>query len=381
MSSQYPKLRTDLVISEVTQGGEASYVIKDPLTRRFFRLKEHEAFIARKLDGTTSPEEVLSAFETQFGAALPESSLERFIRRIETLCLTDRGLATGEIVRLQRSASTEAGLTSKLLGLRLRAIDPERLLRALAPYTRFCFTRGFLIAGAVVTLAAIGITAVRWNMYVAQAKDLFRPGMIPTFVLVALVVTVLHEFAHAFTCKHYGGEVHEMGFLLIYLVPAFYCNVSDAWLFSDKAKRLWVSAAGTMFQVVLYALAAIAWAFLARGTWLSDACALTIAIAGLTALFNFNPLIKLDGYYLLSDYLAIPNLRKRAFAYLGSEARRVLGRWVLGRPARQHRELTPRDRRIYLVYGITAGAYSLGLLIFVVFKIVAFIVSVVPIRN
>jgi putative peptide zinc metalloprotease protein len=178
-----------------------------------------------------------------------------------------------------------------------------------------------------------------------------------------------------------------MGFLLIYLLPAFYCNVSDAWLFADKARRLWVSAAGTILQVVLYAIAAIAWALLPRGTWASDACALTIAIAGLTALFNFNPLIKLDGYYMLSDYLGIPNLRKRAFAYLASEARRVfkglarlMRRPSIGtagpgsKPARG--DFSSRERSIYLAYGITAGAYSLGLLVFVVFKLAAFIVSV-----
>lgn len=359
-------------MGDVTQGDECSYVVKDPVTRKFFRLKEHEAFIASKLDGATSPEEICSAFKATFRATLPGPSLERFLQRMDALCLTDQGLAADEIARRQRSAASGGGIASALLGLRLPAVDPERMLTAIAPYIRFFFTRAFLVISALVTLVAIGITIGRWDIYVTQVKDLFRPAMIPTFVLVAMVVTVLHELAHAATCKYYGGEVHEMGFLLIYFLPAFYCNVSDAWLFGDKAKRLWVSAAGTIFQIVLYALAAIVWAFLPAATWLSRACAMTIALAGLTALFNFNPLIKLDGYYLLSDYLAIPNLRKRAFAYLGSEVRALLGL-----RARPPRELTRRERRIYLVYGLTAGAYSVGLVVFVVFKLAAFIVSAI----
>ena len=372
MRSEYPKLREDLVVSELVQGDETYYVIKDPITRKFFRLKSHEYFIARRLDGKTPIDEIQARFREEFDTAPSGPSIERFIERITDLCLVETGLPARDLARAQRQAGSEDRGLGRLLHLRLKAIDPDRLLSALAPRSRFFFTWQFVVLVSAITLVAVAITVYRWDAYAAQARDLFRPGTIPTFILVVAVVTTLHEFAHGLTCKYYGGEVHEIGFVLIYLVPAFYCNVSDAWLFKAKARRLWVSAAGTLFQLVIYGVAAVVWLVAGRGTWLGDACAITIAVAGLTALFNFNPLIKLDGYYLLSDYLEIPNLRRRAFAHLGSK---VKGRF--SHADRQVRVTTAREKRIYLVYGVLAGAYSLGLLVFVVFKLGSFILSIV----
>ena len=370
-SGGLPKAREDLVASEVKEGGRTYYVVKDPVTRRFFRFGEREYFIVKSLDGRTPVEEIAACYNAKFGSSLSGGEMEGFVARLSSLCLLDGRLSPREISRLQRKASTEAGPLHSLLQFRLKAIDPDRFLGAVLPYTSFFFTRWFGVLAAGVTAVAIAVTIREWPAYTEQARTLFRPEAIPTFILVAIAVTALHEIAHGVTCKRYGGEVREIGFLLIYLVPALYCNVSDAWLFNDKRKRIWVSAAGTYFQVLIFAVAALVWLFVDRQTWLGDACAMTIAVAGLTALFNFNPLIKLDGYYMLSDYLEIPNLRKRAFAYLWRKARQALR---LRAPEREP-IVSPRERAIYLLYGISAAAYSVGLLAVVVFKIGSFVVS------
>ena len=372
-----PKAREDLVASAVREGGETYYVVKDPVTRRFFRFGEREYFIVKNLDGRSSLGEIAARHQIEFGRPIPEEKLEQFVDRLSMLCLLDERLSAREIVRLQRKASTEAGPLHSLLQLKLKAVDPDRFLAAALPYTRFFFTRWFGVLAAALTVAAIAVTMREWPAYTEQARTLFRPGAIPTFVLVVIGVTALHELAHGLTCKHYGGEVREIGFLLIYLVPALYCNVSDAWLLKDKRKRIWVSAAGTYFQVLIYAVAALVWFFVDRQSWLSGACAMTIPVAGLTALFNFNPLIKLDGYYMLSDYLEIPNLRKRAFAYLWERVRRVLR---MGPPGETPPDVSRRERAIYLLYGISAAAYSAALLAVIVFKIGSFVVSTIRAR-
>ncbi len=361
-----PKLRADLVVREV----DSAYVVKDPVTRRFFRLQAHEYFIVRNLDGVTPLEEIQARFQREFGAPLAMPALLRFVERTRALCLLEDGLTPAETARRQGGAGAGEGLGTRLLHLRLKAVDPDAFLAALLPYVRPFFTRGFLALAALLTVAATWITIARWDVYTVQVEGFFRPGAIPTFILVALAVTILHELAHGFTCKHYGGEVHEMGFLLIYFMPAFYCNVSDAWLFEDRSRRLWVSAAGTIFQLFHYAMAAIAWAFLKPGTWLSQACAMTIGVAGLTALFNLVPLIKLDGYYLLSDYLGMPNLRKRSFAYLGKRVRALIA--ASRAPAE---EVGTRERWVYLTYGIAAGVFSVGVVVLVLYKLVVFAVS------
>src|SRR5205814_3942267 len=165
--------------------------------------------------------------------------------------------------------------------------------------------------------------------------------------LALVVVTALHESAHGLTCKRFGGDVREVGFLLIYFQPTFYCNVSDAWLFPEKSRRLWVTFAGAYFEVFLWSLATLLWRVVEPGTWVSFLALVVMATSGIKSLFNMNPLIKLDGYYLLSDYLEIPNLRWRAFGYLMARLK-SLGRAC---PA-EFAGASARERRIYLAYGL-----------------------------
>ena len=212
---------------------------------------------------------------------------------------------------------------------------------------------------AFVILWALATTLLNWNEIGRDLAALWRFDALLFAWLTVLSVTALHEFAHGLTCKHFGGEVHEMGFMLIYFQPAFYCNVSDAWLFPEKSKRLWVTFAGASFEIFLWALATLTWRAVEPGTWVSFAALVVMATSGIKCLFNLNPLIKLDGYYLLSDYLEIPNLRQKSVGYLRGLFRRALG--ASGRPA----EVTPRERRIYLLYGLLAAGYSIWLLSYI----------------
>jgi putative peptide zinc metalloprotease protein len=171
------------------------------------------------------------------------------------------------------------------------------------------------------------------------------------------LVTTAHEFAHGLTCKRFGGQVHEIGFLLIYFQPAFYCNVSDAWLFPRKSSRLWVTFAGAYLEIVVWASATLVWSIVDIDTGLSFLALVIMTTSGIKTLFNLNPLIKLDGYYLLSDYLEIPNLRQKSVEYLRMLVTRGW-RTTMSRTS----ELSPRERRIYIVYGLLASVYSIWLL-------------------
>jgi len=148
-----------------------------------------------------------------------------------------------------------------------------------------------------------------------------------------------------------------MAFLLIYFQLAFYSNVSDAWLFPEKWKRLWVTLAGPYFELVLWTLAVLTWRFTDPDARLHAIALVVVATSAVRTLLNLNPLIKLDGYYLLSDALGIPNLRARAFRYVSGRLPRL---W--GAPARAPEEPSPRERLIYVSYGLLAGGYSAWLL-------------------
>jgi putative peptide zinc metalloprotease protein len=166
-------------------------------------------------------------------------------------------------------------------------------------------------------------------------------------------VTTAHEFAHGLTCKHFGGEVHEIGAMLLYFEPAFYCNVNDSWTFPELKARLWVTAAGSWIQFVVAGLAAVVWWAATPHSLASHIALCAMLFGGVTTiLMNANPLIPLDGYFALSDYVEVPNLRQRAFGYLGWVVKaRVLGLDVPAPPADE------REQRIFLIYGLLAVAY------------------------
>ena len=153
-------------------------------------------------------------------------------------------------------------------------------------------------------------------------------------------VITIHEFAHGLTCCHFGGKVHEVGFMLIYFAPAFYCDVSDAWMFPSRRQRMWVTFAGGYIQMVIWGLCTLVWRVTDPDTFVqSDLRWWSFCFQAFRSLLNFNPLIKLDGYYMLSDYLEIPNLRTRSMA--------TLWNWIAGK-----KEVgAPREVRAQLIYG------------------------------
>lgn len=370
MVGDYPKLRDDLSITQLADADEPTYVVKDPVTRRFFRLKRAEYFIASHLDGKSSLDSIGRQFEAEFEMSISTTKLERYVGRLRRLGILEDGFTGGEDAKPAERVKDEKSYVQRVLYLKVKTVDPDRLFDSIVSRAGFFFTKTFVVIATAFITVAVVIIASNWSEYAEQLQRLVKPSMIPVILLVVLTVTALHESAHGLTCKRFGGEVHEMGFLLIYLLPAFYCNVSDAWLFPDRRKRLWVSFAGVFFQVFVWAVAVVVWRLIDTETWLSDLCCIFMATTGISTAFNLAPLLKLDGYYMLSDYLGMPNLRKNAFDYV----RGTIKGWF--RPASRTRlVVTSRERRAFLLYGVFAGLYSIGLLVFIVFKITAFVFS------
>ena len=348
VTQELPKLRSDLVISR--QAG--AVVLKDPTTGRFFRFGEAEHFITSQLDGTTPLAVVRRRAGEEFGSLPEPEVVERFVASLKRL-----GLLEADDPEFDRPAARRRPTRGSLLYLRFSAFDPDHLLDRLIGKVGFCFTPTFLVFSAAVIVLGVGISVAEWGHITRDLIRLWRVEMLLVAWLVAYMVSAAHEFAHGFTCKQFGGHVHEMGFMLIYFQPAFYCNVSDAWLFAEKSKRLWVTISGPYLELFLWALAVIMWRVTEPGTWPSAVALVVVAASAFRLFINLNPLIKLDGYYLLSDTLGIHNLRARAFGYL----KRRLSALVIS-PGPTPAEPTPRERRVYLVYGLLAGGYSAGLL-------------------
>ena len=349
MISTLPKLRSDLDRRVQTTPNGSVLVIKDPVSGEFFRLQEAERFIAEQLDGATPLNVLNTRVEKKFGASLAPEKLAAFIKTLDRNRLLETQ-TNGHKHQPQQPGRFAGGA----LALRFKIFDPDRLLNRLLPWVQFCFTPQFLFLSAGLICCAAAVTVFNWNEFLRDASRLYSVSTLPLLIATIFLVITAHEFAHGLTCKHFGGEVREMGFMLIYFQPAFYCNVSDAWFFS-KPRRLWVSFAGPYFEVFLWALATLTWRLTDPETWVSSVALVVMATSGTKTFFNFNPLIKLDGYYLLSDYLEVVNLRKKSFRYLGDFLK------SFGGYARALPKVTLREKRIFLTYGLIAWVFSFSL--------------------
>ena len=238
----------------------------------------------------------------------------------------------------------------------------------LYPKTRWCFSKGFVAFAAVTIVAAIMIAINnRHELAFGLGRVVNLEGLFFVIVTVSLV-TILHELAHALTCRHFGGRVTDMGFLLLYLLPCFYVNVSDTYLFREKRQRLLVVFAGGYCELFIWAASVLAWRVVATETFVSRALFVVIAVCGIRSLFNFNPLIKMDGYFLLSDYLGIANLRQEALSGMTRLVRRVAALDV-SPPSPEisdRRILALRGDRFLALFGGAALVYTVALMGFLV---------------
>ena len=373
--TERPRLRTDLILVEQTYRGEQSFIVKDPTTRKYFRFRPVEVTVMRSLDGERTVAEAATALLDQ-GLKVSAAAIGKFAEKLKAMGLCERTLRESSVLlmerlRAQRRARLRTGrFKGDILRLRWSVGDPDEFMDRTLPYLRFFFTREFLIASVALFAVYFVILAAKWSEFVQEMADVYLlRASLGSYVLlwvVTMVIVVVHEMAHGYTCKFFGGKVHEIGAMLFYFELAFFCNVNDAWTFPERKARLWVTAAGSWIEMVIAGIAAIVWWIAAPGTAIADVALAFFIVGGLAAvLVNLNPLIPLDGYYALSDWLEVPNLRQRAFAHVAWTLRtRWLGQDLPMPPADE------REQRIFLLFGTLATAYT-GM-IFVVASTIAY---------
>jgi multidrug efflux pump subunit AcrA (membrane-fusion protein) len=370
VSSAKPRLRSDLSIVEQVFRGETSYIVKDSAARRYFRFGAAEIRVMRCFDGERDAAGIAEALAAE-GLRISEAAVEAFARKLSATGFLERTVAERSTLQLERLRAERsrgrrpALFRGELLRMRWSFGDPDRMLERVLPHIRWMFTPAFVVASALLFVVYLVVLAREWGSFSAALADTLSLHAITLGNIVILWLTggaviLIHELGHGFACKYFGGEVRELGFMLLYFQPAFYCNVSDAWSFPERRARLWVTAAGSWIQLVVAALAALVWAVVEPGTLVARVAMAAMLVGGVTTLFtNANPLLPLDGYFALTDWLEIPNLRQRALAHFRWWMKGRVFRLVLPEPP-----ASARERRVFLLYGALSVVYVTAIFAF-----------------
>ncbi len=374
--SDVPVLDEGSRVVRQVEAGETRFIVRAGTTGKYLRVGEPEAAILELLDGERNLEQVRRAYMARRRESIALAEVAGFVNRMRSLGVVRPTVEASNLMLIEKARQRRverrfSGRFGSLLFLRRKLFDPDRILSALVGPLGFFFTRGFVIFGAVLVVVAAGILTARWGDVAAGVKNfgsVLGASGLSLWVLwgTALVVVFLHEFGHGLACKHFGGDVHEMGVLLLFFQPCFYCNVNDAWTFQSRAARLWVTAAGGVIETVIGSACVVIWAVTEPGSLVHELCRVVFTMSlSMTLLFNMNPLIKLDGYYLLADLLGIENLRERSMGHL----KWFIRARMLRLPADRITE-DPREGRILIAYALASSTY-MGLLILMILTLLA----------
>lgn len=310
-------LRPYVRITRQMYRGERWHVISDPFGNQFFRLRPAVYEFVARLSSEKTVQEVWDECLDLFPNDAPgQPEIIRLLAQLfhSNLIQSDQPADSAQLFERHRKRR-EQETRSRLLNImfaRFHLIDPDRFLRRTLPFVRPIFGR----IGAALWLLVVagGIKAL-----VDNAPDLFdqtqavlAPGNLALLYLALVLLKTLHEFGHAYVCRYFGGEVHDMGVMLLIFTPLPYVNATAAWSFRERWKRVLVGASGIMVEVFIAGIAAMVWAVTGSGTLNALAYNMVFIASVSTVLFNGNPLLRYDGYYILSDLIDQPNLHTRA---------------------------------------------------------------------
>jgi putative peptide zinc metalloprotease protein len=356
------QMRRDLVVQRQRWQGREYWTVKDPLSLKYYRFESEEFAILSMLDGKRSSDEIRERFECEFAPQrLPMHQLQRLLTMLHRchLLIADAAGQGEQLLARERQRTRQKWLATiaNFLAIRWRGVDPDRLLAWLN------LRAGWIFSAPAAACATILITSAA--LLVAAEFDTFRLRL-PTFreffaaynwgwlALTLCLTKVLHEFGHGLACKRFGGECHEMGVMLLVLTPCLYCNVSDAWMIPSKWRRAAIGAAGMYVELILASLCTFLWWSTEPGLF-NHLCLNVMFVSSISTLvFNANPLMRFDGYYIAADLLEIPNLRQKSAAIV----QRKLGAWLLGLRERSDQFLPAQRQWLFAAYSIASAVYG-----------------------
>ncbi|MFQ3670063.1 MAG: HlyD family efflux transporter periplasmic adaptor subunit [Verrucomicrobiia bacterium] len=354
-----PRTRSSLRFTFQEFGGQRCCVVEDPLTSKFHRLGLPEYRLLTHLDGKTTFAEAFARASLESGQdALNEQEAVALLHWLVENHLADFGSGPPDEVLEKKTRSELLGRFrnfANLLFIKIPLGRPDPWLERLLPKLRWLCGPLFFGLWSILVLAALLQLAANWSRFIEGTEGILTPSNWLWLGLVWILLKAWHEFWHGLVCKYHGGPVREAGLLFVLFTPMGYIDASSSWTFPSKWKRIHVAAAGVYGELAVAALATLLWA--ATGPGLPNTLAMNTMIMAstVTLLFNLNPLMKFDGYFILSDLLEIPNLAPKSTQILKQTAKRYL----LAVPQTPAPDWSDRLTYLYLAYGLAALLWRL----------------------
>ncbi|MBF0436313.1 MAG: HlyD family efflux transporter periplasmic adaptor subunit [Magnetococcales bacterium] len=373
-------LRSDLTIRKIAKQGDVTYVVKDPDSLSYYRFDEAQYLMLTLFDGKRTEAQLLEAFDVASDDYVyDQDSLNYLIGSAKDFKLLERTreeeqTALFEKLRERRKRSLLQAQGS-LLMMRFKLVNPKAFFDLILDKVRFIWTPWGVRFSMVIIAFAVYVAISQGARFLNDFEQVFffskQGGLNFLYIwCVALGAIAFHEIGHGLTCRNFGGDVDEMGFLLLAFQPCFYCNVNDAWLFKDNRQKIYVALAGVWFELVLSAFGVFIWSMTDIETFIGRISFILVTVATASSLFlNLNPLMKFDGYYILSDWLEMANLRQNSIDWFSFILKTRVFRLKVDQPLHP----TPKERRVYFTYGMLAVVYltaSLSGLAFLGYKLV-----------
>jgi putative peptide zinc metalloprotease protein len=367
MESDYcaypPQLADDVEITEQRDGDRLAFIAGSAAVGRYILLREAERRVLSLLEKSLTPAAICEEFTRRHSGKLPPATLAKFLTRLDEV-----GILAGE--RAEGVQPPEQRLGAQFY-TRFKIFNPDPLFTRLVTRLRWIWTTQFFVCSLLLMMATAALALMNADEVISYVFYTLREHYL-AIVIAGLLIGVTHEFAHGLTCKAFGGRANEVGGLLIYyFLPALYCNVSGIHLISERGRRLWVIAAGVYWQLIVGTVALLAWFALTPYTLLADVAFAFFCGSVLDVAFNGNPLIKLDGYYFLSQWLRLPNLMDRSRAYW-----RGLLRWIVfGERNEDAARFSRRERAIFTAFGLASFCYTTALMVFILFFVGGYLID------
>lgn len=363
-------LRASVRIHRQVYRGVLWYVLYEPFTNQYYRLPEGAYDFVSKLSSRKTVGDIWNDMLNGGAEDIPSQGevIEILSQLYQANMLLYDGVDDCTMLFDRDKKKVQKKVKSSLLNilfLKVPLFDPEFLLRKLKWLINILLSVPFAFVWLATIVVAAKYGVENFDALKSQAQGFLAPSNIGWVYVCTILVKIIHEFGHSAVVKKYGGEVHTVGVMFMLLAPLPYMDASASWSFRKKWQRIFVGAAGMLFEFFVAAVALIAWANLGGGTIKALAYNVFIICSISTVLFNVNPLMRFDGYYILTDLLDMPNLQQHSVNHL----KYLLERYVFHKRDAEKIANTWSERFIYAIYGVSSATYR-------IFLFTGFVISV-----